>query len=39
VQVRFKGYGSKTGAVKGHEFGRRLPAHERQALMAFLKTL
>jgi len=31
--------GVKTRAIKGHEFGLKLPADERQALVAFLKTL
>jgi hypothetical protein len=29
----------KTRAIKGHEFGLKLSAEERQALIAFLKTL
>jgi hypothetical protein len=32
-------YGVRTQAVKGHEFGLRLPATDRKALVAFLKTL
>jgi hypothetical protein len=32
-------YGVKTQAVKGHEFGLRLSARDRKALIAFLKTL
>jgi len=35
----FVGYGVKTRAVKGHEFGLRLSANDRRALVAFLKTL
>ncbi len=31
--------GVKTRAIKGHEFGLKMPAEERQALIAFLKTL
>jgi mono/diheme cytochrome c family protein len=31
--------GAKTRAIKGHEFGLRLPVEEKQALIAFLKTL
>jgi len=34
-----KAYGVKTRAVKGHEFGLELSAADRQALIAFLKTL
>ena len=33
------GYGFKTRAVKGHEFGLDLPADDKKALIAFLKTL
>ena len=33
------GYGFKTRAVKGHEFGLDLPAGDKKALIAFLKTL
>jgi len=32
-------YGVKTQAVKGHEFGLKLSASDRKALIAFLKTL
>jgi hypothetical protein len=39
VPTGFKGYGIETRAVKGHEFGLKLPAVEKQALIAFLKTL
>jgi CxxC motif-containing protein (DUF1111 family) len=31
--------GAKTRAIKGHEFGLKLPIEEKQALIAFLKTL
>jgi Zn-dependent membrane protease YugP len=39
VPTGFKGFGVKTRAVRGHEFGLKLSAEERQALIAFLKTL
>jgi hypothetical protein len=39
VPTGFKGYGVKTRAVKGHEFGLQLSAEDKQALIAFLKTL
>ena len=39
VPTGFKGYGVTTRAVKGHEFGLRLSADDRTALVAFLKTL
>ena len=39
VPTGFKGYGVKTRAVKGHEFGLKLTAADKKALMAFLKTL
>ena len=39
VPTGWKGYGVKSRAVKGHEFGLQLSADERQALIAFLKTL
>ncbi len=39
VPTGFKGYGVKTRAVKGHEFGLKLSADDTQALIAFLKTL
>jgi len=39
VPTRFKGYGAKTRAVKGHEFGLHLSDKEKQALVAFLRTL
>jgi len=35
----FKGYGVKTRAVKGHEFGLDLSDADERALIAFLKTL
>ena len=39
VPTGFKGYGMKTRAVKGHEFGLNLSSGDKQALIAFLKTL
>lgn len=39
VPTKFVGYGVKTRAVKGHEFGLKLPDAEKKALIAFLKTL
>jgi hypothetical protein len=39
VPTGFKGYGVKTRAVKGHEFGLKLLPRDKQALIAFLKTL
>src|SRR4029453_6446158 len=39
VPTGFKGYGVKTRAVKGHEFGLNLAGDDRNALIAFLKTL
>lgn len=35
----FKGYGMKTRAVKGHEFGLNLSSDDKVALIAFLRTL
>jgi hypothetical protein len=35
----FKGYGLEKRAVKGHEFGLKLPGDEKAALIWFLKTL
>jgi hypothetical protein len=35
----FQGFGVKTRAVKGHEFGLDLSVDERKALIAFLRTL
>jgi hypothetical protein len=34
-----KGFHIGPGAIKGHEFGLKLAADDRQALIAFLKTL
>jgi len=39
VPTGFKGFGVKTRAVKGHRFGLQLPADDKKALIAFLKTL
>ncbi len=39
VPTGFRGYGVKTRAVKGHEFGLRLSADAKSALIAFLRTL
>ena len=39
VPTGFKGYGIETRAVKGHEFGLKLSAEDKRALIAFLKTL
>jgi hypothetical protein len=39
VPTGFKGYGVKTWAVKGHEFGLDLSDADRKALIAFLRTL
>jgi hypothetical protein len=39
VPTGFKGYGVKTRAVPGHEFGLTLSTEDRKALVAFLKTL
>ena len=39
VPTGFKRYGVTTRAVKGHEFGLKLSAQDRTALIAFLKTL
>jgi len=39
VPTGFKGFGVKTRAVKGHEFGLNLSAEDKKALIAFLKTL
>ena len=39
VTTGWKGYGVKTRAVKGHEFGLKLSDDDRRALIAFLKTL
>ncbi len=39
VPTGFKGYGMKTRAIKGHEFGLNLSTPDKSALIAFLKTL
>jgi hypothetical protein len=39
VPTGFKGYGLKTRAVRGHEFGLKLKPDEKKALIAFLMTL
>ena len=39
VPTGFVGYGIKTRAVKGHEFGLQLSVEDKRALIAFLKTL
>jgi hypothetical protein len=39
IPTGFKGVGVKTRAIKGHEFGIRLPSDEKAALIAFLRTL
>jgi hypothetical protein len=39
VPTGWKGYGVKTRAVKGHEFGLKLSPADKEALIAFLKTL
>ncbi len=39
VPTGFKPYGAKTYAVKGHQFGLNLSPGDKQALIAFLKTL
>jgi len=39
VPTGFKGYGVSSRAIKGHEFGLKLSASEKSALIAFLKTL
>ena len=39
VPTGFVGPGVKTRAVTGHEFGLRISAEDRRALIAFLKTL
>jgi hypothetical protein len=35
----FKGFGVETRPVRGHEFGLKIPAADKEALIAFLKTL
>jgi hypothetical protein len=39
VPTCFKPYGAQTFAVEGHPFGLDLSDEDRQALIAFLKTL
>lgn len=39
VPQGFKGHGISTRAVKGHEFGLKLSARDKRALIAFLRTL
>jgi len=39
VPTGWKGYGVKTRAVKGHEFGLKLSSDDKRALIDFLKTL
>lgn len=39
VPTGWKGYGVTTRAVPGHEFGLKLSAEDKRALIAFLKTL
>ena len=39
VPTGFKGYGVKTLAIRGHEFGLKLSDEDKSALIAFLKTL
>uniref|UniRef100_Q01XA8 Cytochrome c domain-containing protein n=1 Tax=Solibacter usitatus (strain Ellin6076) TaxID=234267 RepID=Q01XA8_SOLUE len=39
VPTGFKGYGVKTRAVRGHEFGLKLSGEDKRALMSFLRTL
>jgi hypothetical protein len=39
VPTGFIGYGLKTRAVRGHEFGLDLSEADRKALISFLKTL
>jgi hypothetical protein len=39
VPTGFKGYGIERRAVPGHDFGLRLKADDKRALIAFLKTL
>jgi len=39
VPTGFKGYGMRTRAVKGHEFGLDLSAEDKKALITFLRTL
>jgi hypothetical protein len=39
VPTGYRGYGPQTRAIQGHEFGLKLAPADRQALIAFLKTL
>jgi hypothetical protein len=39
IPTAFRRYGAKTSGAKGHRFGRNLSAEDKQALIAFLKTL
>jgi hypothetical protein len=39
VPTGFIGYEVKTRAMRGHEFALQLPAADKKALIAFLKTL
>jgi hypothetical protein len=39
IPTGFKGVGVKTRAIKGHEYGLRLPPDDKKALIAFLKIL
>jgi hypothetical protein len=39
VPTGFKGYGVRSRAVKGHEFGLKLSQSEKRALIAYLRTL
>jgi len=39
VPTGWRGYGSQTRPVKGHEFGLDVMPEDKQALIAFLKTL
>ena len=39
VPTGWKGYGAITRAVPGHDFGLKIPADDKRALIAFLKTL
>jgi hypothetical protein len=39
VPTGYRGYGTPTRSIKGHEFGLRLTLSEKRALIVFLKTL
>jgi hypothetical protein len=39
VPTGYRGYAAQTRAIKGHEFGLKLSADDKAALIAFLKTL